>query len=210
MLFSVFMKTTLALVLASLTAVPALADNAPISPDFVSAAPRLHIDRSLVASPAMNRIEPLDIVAFTHDSAFLSGGSITQVDRAAKWLLNHPRHRIVLEGHTDTAGPDPYNTALATRRMESVRNRLMGWGVPSDRIVLITYGEARATAPEDPEDRRVVMFATQQPARAVVANQLEHRDALIATWTERGSILQMQNGIAREVPPPAPSVISRR
>jgi hypothetical protein len=90
------MKTTLALVLASLVSAPVLADNAPIGPDFVSSAPRSHIDRSLVASSAMNRIEPLDVVAFRHDSAYLSNDGIVQVDRAAKWLLRHSRYRIVL------------------------------------------------------------------------------------------------------------------
>jgi hypothetical protein len=93
--------------------------------------------------------------------------------------------------------------------MESVRNRLMGWGVPSDRIVLITYGETEAI-PDNPEDRRVVMFATDQPTRQVVATQLEHRDALIATWTERGSRFQLQNGLGRDVIEPKKSIITRR
>lgn len=202
------MKTTLAVLLFSSSA--ALAGNAPIAPDFVGAAPPLHIDRSLTASSdAMNRIEPLDVVAFGHDSTRLEGGSLDQVDRAATWLLQHRGHRIVLEGHTDASGMFPYNADLATRRMEAVRNRLLAWGVPSDRIVLITYGETRATPTDNPADRRVVMFATTRPVRDVVATQLEHRQALVAAWTERGTMLTLQNGLGRPLST-SKTAVSRR
>jgi hypothetical protein len=183
------MKTTLATLLLMSTL--AFADNAPIGPDFVGSAPRAHIDPSLTASGAMNRIDPVDVVAFQLDSADLSSGSLIQIDRSATWLKRHPRFRIVLEGHTDLIGVMPYNEDLATRRVQAVRERLMRRGIPSDRIVLITYGENRATVPENPEDRRVVMFASDRPVRDVVSAQLGHRHALVATWTERGSRLQM-------------------
>ena len=202
------MKTTLAVLLFSSSV--ALAENAPIAPDFVGAAPPMHIDGSLAASPdAMNRIEPLDVVAFGRNSSALAGGSVAQVDRVATWLLRHPSHRIVLEGHTDTSGMFPYNANLATRRIEAVRNRLLASGVPSDRIVHITYGEARASSPDDPEDRRVVMFATTLPVRDVVVTQLDHRQALVASWTERGSMLTLRQGLGRPLAT-SKTAVSRR
>lgn len=211
MLFIRCMKTTLATLFLALTSLAgargALADVAPIGPDFVSAAPRAHIDRSLVASPAMNRIDPLDVVAFSLDSTFLSGDSVTQVDAAAKWLRRHPDHKIVLEGHTDQIGRQLYNEDLSTRRMAAIRNRLLGWGIAADRIVMITYGEREAIDPENPNDRRVVMFATKQAPQAVIASQLEHRSVIVATWTDRNSLIQLQPG---GKPPVARSVISRR
>lgn len=188
------MKTTLAaLVLMSSVA---FADNAPIGPDFVGTAPRANIDPSLTASGAMNRIDPVDVVAFRNESADLSSGALIQIDRSAAWLKRNPRFRIVLEGHTDQPGVTPYNEDLATRRVHAVRERLMRRGIPSDRIVLITYGERQAISPDNPEDRRVVMFATDKPVRTVVATQLAHRRALVATWTERGSRLQMVSDAA--------------
>jgi outer membrane protein OmpA-like peptidoglycan-associated protein len=199
------MKTTLAALL--LTSSVALADNAPIGPDFVGTAPRAHIDPSLTASGAMNRIDPVDIVAFRYNSPDLSSSALVQIDRSAAWLKRHPRFRLVLEGHTDRLGVDPYNEDLATRRVQAVRERLMRRGITSDRIVLITYGEAQAIAPENPEDRRVVMFASDQPVRDVVATQLGHRHALVATWTEQGSRLQMMSDAALQ---PGTTAVSRR
>jgi peptidoglycan-associated lipoprotein len=188
-----------------------LADNAPIGPDFVGSAPRLHIDRSLVASPdSMNRIEPLDVVAFDYDSSYLSGERVSQVDRAAKWLLRHRDHRIVLEGHTDMAGMSPYNVDLANRRMNAVRQRLMGWGVSQDRIVLLNYGEEQAGIPFNPEDRRVVMFATDESLQDIVNNQLAYRHALVATWTNRGRQMQQFSDLGRSIMPTSPTAVSRR
>ena len=201
------MKTTLAALL--LTSTFAFADNAPIGPDFVGSAPRSHIDPSLTASGAVNRIDPVDVVAFRNDSADLSSGALIQIDRSATWLNRHPRFRIVLEGHTDQLGVTPYNEDLATRRVHAVRERLMRRGIPSDRIVLITYGEMQAISPDNPEDRRVVMFASDRPVRDVVAAQLGHRRALVATWTERGSRLQMVSDAAVRGPT-GTTAVSRR
>jgi outer membrane protein OmpA-like peptidoglycan-associated protein len=207
MLFLSHMKTTLAALL--LTSTVAFADNAPIGPDFVGTAPRAHIDPSLTASGAMNRIDPVDVVAFRRDSADLSSSSLIQIDRSAAWLKRHPRFRLVLEGHTDRLGVDPYNEDLASRRVAAVRERLMRRGISSDRIVLITYGEAQAIAPDNVEDRRVVMFASDKPVREVVSAQLGYRRALVATWTERGSRLQMLSDAAFDTQA-RPSAVSRR
>lgn len=181
----------------------ASANVAPIGPDFVSAAPRMNIDRSLVASPtAMNRIDPIDVVGFGHNSAALSGVAVDQVDAAAKWLKRHPNHRIVLEGHADRRGSDLYNEDLSTRRIQAVRNRLIAWGVKADRIVMITYGEEEALDPGHLNDRRVVMFASTQLPQQIIAQQLEHRDVIVAVWTDRDALMQLQPNsppIRREV-----------
>jgi outer membrane protein OmpA-like peptidoglycan-associated protein len=112
----------------------ASAGVAPIGPDVVSAAPRAYIDSSLVASPAMNRIDPVDVIPFDPDSTVLTDDTKIQIDAAARWLLRHPSHRIVLEGHADRSGSDLYNEDLANRRISAVRNRLLLRGIASDRV----------------------------------------------------------------------------
>lgn len=205
------MKTTVATLFAAslaslVSASVAVADVAPIGPDFVSAAPRLHIDRSLVASPAMNRIEPLDVVAFSHDSTELRSDSVAQIDTAAKWLRRHPDYKLVLEGHTDQVGPNLYNEDLATRRMAAIRDRLIDHGIDSDRFVMITYGEREAIEPENPNDRRVVMFATKQAPQTVIASQIANRNVIIATYTDRKARIQLQPGRS----PTGQTVVGRR
>jgi outer membrane protein OmpA-like peptidoglycan-associated protein len=188
------MKTKRVLHLATLLTASlgtaALADRAPAGPDFVDSAPRRFIPASLAASDGKAPQAPLEVVAFHLDSAVLLNSAIAQVNTAAKWMLRHPAYKIVLEGHTDRIGDAPYNEDLATRRAQIVRNHLMGWGVPSDRILLVIYGEAEAIIPDNPSDRRVVMFASDRPTKEIVAGSLENRHARTAVWTQRGTLFQ--------------------
>lgn len=142
----------------------------------------------------MNRISPLDVVTFERDSAQLYDEGFDQIDRAAVWLERHPRYRIVLEGHTDGLGDDLYNEDLASQRLHVVRERLMAAGVSNERIILIAYGAVGASDPSNPEERRVVMFATDELVRDVVATQIEHRSALLAAWVEQGAVLTLRSG----------------
>jgi len=194
MLFHLGMNTKLMLATLLLSSVAA-ADRGPAAPDFLGRAPSRHIDPSMVASPMTNPIEPVDVVAFKLDSATLTDGGMAQLDSTALWLKVHPRHRLVLEGHTDKLGAMPYNEDLANRRLSTVRAALMARGIHSDRIVMVTYGEADAITPENPNDRRVVMFATTMPVRKLVNASLDQRPALVATWTERGALVQLQHGL---------------
>jgi hypothetical protein len=190
MLDLLVMKTKLGLMVGSLLLSSAALADTP-APDFIGKGARPHIDPTLVASSATNPIEPGDVVPFTHDNATLLDSSYAQVDRAALWLKVHPRHKIVLEGHTDMTGSDVYNDDLANRRIDAVRHRLMANGIPSDRIVMLTFGE-RAML-ENPAERRVRMYATTLSPQAVIA--LTPRNAgIVAQWTDNGAMMTMRNG----------------
>ena len=186
----------------------AFADHATTGPDFVGASPRRHIDKSLVASNQTTRIDPGDVVAFAHDKAVLTAAGYDQVDAAAIWLKSHPRHKLVLEGHTDLIGVAPYNEDLATRRIDTVRRRLFQHGIHSDRIIMITYGEREAIIPDNPADRRVVMFTTTMSPQAVIAMTMAEREAVIAAWTEKGAMLTLASGVDQV--PVKKTVVGRR
>ncbi|MDB4957460.1 MAG: peptidoglycan-associated lipoprotein [Myxococcales bacterium] len=204
----VHLATLLAAALGTAACTGRHLDRAPASPDFSDRAPRRFIPEDLAASSGKARNAPLDIVAFHLDSALLLNSGIAQVDTAAKWMLRHPEYKIVLEGHTDRIGDAPYNEDLATRRAQIVRNHLMGWGVPSDRIVLVIYGESEAISPDNPSDRRVVMFASDRPTREIVAATLEHRHAQTAVWTQNGSLFQEKR--TPEAEPQHETIATRR
>jgi outer membrane protein OmpA-like peptidoglycan-associated protein len=159
-------------------------------PDFKTA------DRSqpLAASDGRSVQQPLDDVVFALDSAALSPGAQAQLVAAAKWLEVHPRHRLVLEGYADSAGPVAYNQDLATRRSQIARNHLVASGVAADRIVVAVYGENRARQRPDPLDRRVVMFASEAPVSQVVSAELD-RDAIELSWTHNGTVYRETRGI---------------
>jgi len=179
-------------------------------PDFVSATPPRHIPRSLVASPeAAKPIDPWAVLPFQLDKAALTAEGCDEVDRAARWLYQHPKHQIVLEGHADAVGRVPYNDDLATRRMSSVRTRLIRSGIASDRIVTITFGEREAMDVENPlhgADRKVVMYATTLSPQAVIAMVRETRPAIYASYSEYGQQMRVEQGPGR----PPKTIMVRR
>lgn len=199
------MKTTLAFLLGSLLfASAALADTTP--PDFVGGDARPHIDPSLVASNTQPRakIQPGDIVAFRFNAAALTDAGFSQVDRAALWLGQHPAYRLVLEGHTDATGAAHYNEDLSMRRITTVRDRLLADGIGSDRIIMMSYGDLAAIEPANPNDRRVVMYATKMSPKAVVAATFAFRAPIVASWTDQNLLIQQGPGVA------PPTAVSRR
>jgi peptidoglycan-associated lipoprotein len=49
--------------------------------------------------------------------------------------------KIKLEGNTDEFGSDEYNVALGLKRARAVKNTLIGYGIPANKISLVSLGE---------------------------------------------------------------------
>jgi hypothetical protein len=156
---------------------------ASADPDFVGSNPQ-GVDRHLAASSGTTPIDPGDDIAFEFGSAVLLPAAYPQIERVAKWSAHHPDHRLVIEGHTDQCGTHEYNEDLATRRAEAVRHHLLRMNVPSDRILLVIYGEAK------PDDRRAVIYASTRPVDEIVAASLDFGHAEVAVWTNNGTLLR--------------------
>jgi peptidoglycan-associated lipoprotein len=58
-------------------------------------------------------------------------------------LRNSPGLRLRLEGHADERGSTEYNLALGSRRAESVREFLSGFGIQENRFTTTSFGEER-------------------------------------------------------------------
>jgi outer membrane protein OmpA-like peptidoglycan-associated protein len=174
------MKTLLATLVLAAAVTPAAA-----GPDVVTPTPP---PRALAASDGAGPIAPMDDVLFASDSAALSPLTEQRLASAAAWLQQNPRYRLVVEGYTDAAGQPLYNEDLATRRAANARAHLIALGVPSDRIIVVVYGEAAARATRDPLARRVVFYATHLPPRTIAAASLDRKRALSAVWVEQGTL----------------------
>jgi hypothetical protein len=98
-------------------------------------------------------------------------------------VLKQTQQPLLIEGHTDSQGPDAFNEDLSYRRAERVREFLISQGVPSDRVDVRGLGEYRpvasnATAEGRANNRRVEIIiergqavggsGAQQPAPAPV------------------------------------------
>lgn len=84
----------------------------------------------------------LSDVLFQVDRAELSAEGLRTAQKVADVLAQEPQAVVQVEGFTDSTGTSSHNLELSQRRAESVRNALIGLGVPSAKIATRGYGEA--------------------------------------------------------------------
>lgn len=58
-------------------------------------------------------------------------------------LRASPQVQLRIEGNADERGSTEYNLALGERRAESVRQYLVGFGLPESRFSVVSWGEER-------------------------------------------------------------------
>ena len=61
----------------------------------------------------------------------------------ASWLARYPAIQVRIEGNCDERGTREYNLALGARRANSIKEFLVGHGVPASRIATVSYGKER-------------------------------------------------------------------
>lgn len=120
---------------------------------------------SAQSSTQMGGTQPVDVF-FKTDSAQLNTDADANLQQLASWARCNPTASIVLEGHADPTGSQPYNVKLSGQRAAVVRQRLIQLGVPSDHIVVVVYGKNGATGQTYAQRRRVTVRPMQRPIGA--------------------------------------------
>ncbi len=100
------------------------------------------------------------VVFFDFDSAQLTAEAYGILNNAVTAYANCGTARVMLAGHTDSAGSAQYNMALAGRRNEAVRSYMTGRGVPAGQITGEAFGETQPRVPtadgvREAQNRRV-------------------------------------------------------
>jgi peptidoglycan-associated lipoprotein len=85
-------------------------------------------------------------VHFATDSSTLDAAGRAALEENARILEEHPELRVEVQGHADERGTVDYNLALGQRRAEAVVSYLVGQGVSSNRLPILSYGEERPAA----------------------------------------------------------------
>ncbi len=85
-------------------------------------------------------------VYFDTNKSNVKGTSVTTLDKLAGIFKEYPKSNVLVEGHTDSAGPEDYNMNLSQQRAESVTNYLIAQGISPTRFTTKWYGENQPKA----------------------------------------------------------------
>lgn len=127
---------------------------------ILSAAPIKTRSIRMLDAPADAQARPAETaslslpVRFGFDSTDIAPSARPQLDALAEGIkLLPPGQAIVIEGHTDAAGPDAYNQALSERRALMVKRYLVQQhGIDPQRLKDTGFGKQRPIEGHDPHE----------------------------------------------------------
>lgn len=100
-------------------------------------------------------------VNFAFDESDIEPGYDSDIRKFAEFMREYSHTSVVIEGHTDSDGPDDYNQGLSERRANAVMNDLVNtYGIDASRLSAVGYGESRpamnnSSAAGKAENRRI-------------------------------------------------------
>lgn len=95
---------------------------------------------------ARGMVITLGDVLFDSNQAKLKSGGARNVQKLAAFLNQYPRHKVLIEGFTDSVGGNGPNQALSEQRARAVGAALTDLNVGRERVATQGYGEAYAVA----------------------------------------------------------------
>ena len=95
-------------------------------------------------------------IFFDFDSYALRPESFPELDKTVRFLVENPKVRIEVSGHTDNIGADVRNKTLSLNRARSVAAYMTDKGIPVSRIRVNGLGSSRPVAPNDTEENRAL------------------------------------------------------
>ena len=98
-------------------------------------------------SKAASMIDEQDVY-FEFDQAVLSEEAKTLLQDQAQRVGTEQEWNVLVQGHTDEKGSDPYNEALSLRRATIVKEYLVDQGIPSDSVQIEGLGKAEPVCSE--------------------------------------------------------------
>lgn len=93
----------------------------------------------LLADESIREYSP--VIYFGYDQFSIDEESMQTLKHYANQMLDNPRLLLTLEGHTDERGSPSYNLALGEKRAKAAAEVMMLYGVNTDRITVISFGE---------------------------------------------------------------------
>ncbi|MFT3695249.1 MAG: OmpA family protein [Kofleriaceae bacterium] len=135
---------------------------------------------------------------FAFDSSALDATALNAINAMTRHANEQTSARIVLDAHCDPIGTGPYNTALAIKRAEAVRDALIANGVDKSRIVFQVYGKDGAPSATYSEDRRVHMSLSTDSIASLIDQTFDGGGTAV-TWDKPLSIAQIDAPVGESV-----------
>jgi outer membrane protein OmpA-like peptidoglycan-associated protein len=99
------------------------------------------------------------LLYFVLDTPNLTPASRAELPKLLDLIRQRPAPEVIIIGHTDRSGDEPYNNALGLRRANAVRREVEAIGVPTELITVASHGGNNplvpTTRPYEPRNRRV-------------------------------------------------------
>jgi outer membrane protein OmpA-like peptidoglycan-associated protein len=85
-------------------------------------------------------------IYFNPNKADVKPAMQMQLTKIAQALAAVPDQKLLIEGHTDSDGPNEYNLSLSESRAESVQKILLAGGIAAERMEIKGFGESKPIA----------------------------------------------------------------
>lgn len=95
-------------------------------------------------------------IMFDFDSSSIKAESYYILDELADFMLNYPKLRIEVQGHTDAKGSLEYNMKLSEKRAKAVMDALLARGIEEKRLRSRGFAFTMPVAPNDTEENRAL------------------------------------------------------
>ena len=85
-------------------------------------------------------------ILFDFDKADIRSGAEPTLGQVLTLLQKYPKANVLIEGHTDAKGAQPYNLKLSERRAASVKDWLVAHNIPEPNVWTRGWGAAKPIA----------------------------------------------------------------
>jgi peptidoglycan-associated lipoprotein len=126
----------------------------PPAPAPAPPAPRPLTEEEIFSKKTVDELNaemPLADVRFDYDEFAIREDQRATLQKNAEYLKRWPTVRATVEGHADSRGTNQYNLALGERRANSTKEYLVGLGIASDRLLVVSKGEETPACTEETE-----------------------------------------------------------
>ena len=90
-------------------------------------------------------------VLFDYDSYVIKDQYRPLVEAHAKFLVSHPKVRMLIQGNTDERGSREYNLALGQKRADAVKKALTLLGASEGQLESVSLGEEKPSCSDSGE-----------------------------------------------------------